>query len=112
MEYLMRYSWPGNIRELKSAFEYAFVTCHEHTIQPYHLPPDIIGEKQSNGRTKALKPTKEEMKKKQLVDALSKAKGNQSMAADILGVSRVTVWNQMKRFGIHFVHEIETQPDG
>jgi two-component system, NtrC family, response regulator HydG len=107
MEFLMRHTWPGNIRELKSAFEYAFVTCHERMIQPYHLPPDISEEKASNGTTKELSPSKEEMKKKQLIDALSQARGNQSLAAEILGVCRVTVWNQMKRFGIRYTREMD-----
>jgi transcriptional regulator of acetoin/glycerol metabolism len=40
------------------------------------------------------------MKKKQLIEALESAGGNQSRAADILGISRVTVWNRMKKFGI------------
>lgn len=110
MEYLMRYSWPGNIRELKSAFEYAFVTCNERSIQPYHLPPDICAERHSNGNGKELRPSKDEMKKRQLIEALSKAKGNQSLAAEILGVSRVTVWNQMKRFGIRYARGMEDAP--
>jgi len=38
------------------------------------------------------------MKRRQLIDALEQSGGNQSKAARILGVSRVTVWNQMKRF--------------
>ncbi|MHC1742855.1 MAG: sigma-54 interaction domain-containing protein [Syntrophobacteraceae bacterium] len=109
MEYLMRYSWPGNIRELKSAFEYAFVTCQERTIQPYHLPPDICAERHSNGNGKELRPSKDEMKKRQLIEALAKAKGNQSLAAEILGVSRVTIWNQMKRFGIRYNREMNDQ---
>jgi transcriptional regulator with PAS, ATPase and Fis domain len=118
MEYLMGYSWPGNIRELKSAFEYAFVTCHDRMIQPYHLPPDVIGEKHGNGNGNGngsgngLRSSKEEMKKKQLINALLKAKGNQSLAAEILGISRVTVWNQMKRFGIRWNRELEEQHIG
>jgi transcriptional regulator of acetoin/glycerol metabolism len=40
------------------------------------------------------------MKKEQLIEALEKSAGNQSRAAELLGVSRVTVWNRMKRFGI------------
>jgi transcriptional regulator of acetoin/glycerol metabolism len=40
------------------------------------------------------------MKKKQLIEALESAGGNQSLAADILGISRVTVWNRMKKFGV------------
>jgi two-component system response regulator HydG len=42
-----------------------------------------------------------------LVDAPARAKGNQSVAADILGVQRVTVWNRMKKYGID-VHKLIT----
>lgn len=113
MHALVKYSWPGNVRELKSAFEYAFVTCHENLIQTCHLPPDICGDTLfgGNGNTNKLKTSKEATKKTRLIDALSKAKCNQSLAAELLGVSRVTVWNQMKRFGVHYVHEIDV-PNG
>ena len=107
MELLMKYEWPGNVRELKGALEYGFVTCHENMIQSHHLPPDIRGEKHFEESARNLKVSKEEVKKKQLIDALSRTNCNQSLAAEVLGVSRVTVWNQMKRFGIKHVHNID-----
>ncbi len=100
MEILMNYSWPGNVRELKSAFDYIFATCDEQNIQPLHLPPDILRREDGSNGTRALNLSREELKKKQLVDALAQAKGNKSKAADILGISRVTVWNRMKRYGL------------
>ena len=100
MEQLMTYSWPGNVRELKSAFEYAFVSCQQPMMQPYHFPPDIYqGPKSLKTREKA-SINREEFKKKQLIEALEQAGGNQSRAAEILGVTRVTVWNRMKRYHI------------
>ena len=100
MRLLIQYPWPGNVRELRSAFEYAFVTCQDPVIQPYHFPPDIYhtpgkrtGQTQSPVERKA-------GKKRRLVEALQEAGGNQSRAAEILGVSRVTVWNQIRRFDI------------
>jgi len=108
MEVLMKYSWPGNVRELKSAFEYAFVTCQNSLIQPHHLPPDILKEKRTVKALKAAPLSKEEVKKNQLIDALTQAKGNQSVAAEILGVSRVTVWNRMKRFGIRYRRKLDS----
>ncbi len=97
MQLLMEYAWPGNVRELKSAFEYAFVTCQESLIQPYHFPPAVYP-----GQSPAKKSTlnRAVMKRKLLIEALEKADGNQSRAAEILGISRVTVWNQMKRYGV------------
>jgi transcriptional regulator with PAS, ATPase and Fis domain len=100
MEVLINYSWPGNVRELKSVFDYVFATCGERLIQPLHLPPDILKGKDDTGSPKVMNLSREEMKKKQLVDALAQAKGNKSKAADILGISRVTVWNPMKRYGL------------
>ena len=47
-----------------------------------------------------LKANRADMQKKQLIEALESADGNQSQAAEILGISRVTVWNRMKRYGI------------
>jgi two-component system, NtrC family, response regulator HydG len=108
LEILMKYPWPGNVRELKSAFEYAFVTCQERLISPHHLPPDILNEEKYIPTSKAEAPSKQEIRKRQLVDALARAKGNQSIAAEILGVSRVTVWNRMKRFGITYTRQLES----
>ena len=96
----MEYPWPGNVRELKSAFEYAFVTCQESMIQPHHFPPAIHQMQASVKNNKKSPFSRKEMKKKELVEALESAGGNQSRAADILGISRVTVWNRMKKYGI------------
>jgi len=101
MEALMNYQWPGNVRELKSAFEYAFVTCQEAIIQPHHLPPNIINEKTSLKKVTPAPFDREEIKKRELIETLEKSGGNQSEAARILGVTRVTIWNRMKRFGLY-----------
>jgi len=100
MDVLMSYPWPGNVRELKSAFEYAFVACQGSTIRPEHLPPNML--RQSGGaKNVARSPIcVDEFKKQRLVNALRQAGGNQSEAARLLGISRTSVWNQMKRFDI------------
>ncbi|MGO9555272.1 MAG: sigma-54 interaction domain-containing protein [Syntrophobacteraceae bacterium] len=100
MEILMSYSWPGNVRELRSAFDYIFATCDERYIQPLHLPADILRRKDDYSGTRLINLSREELKKTQLVNALAQAKGNKSKTADILGISRVTVWNRMKRYGL------------
>jgi transcriptional regulator with PAS, ATPase and Fis domain len=100
MHLLMAHTWPGNVRELKSAFEYGFVTCQGLMIQPRDLPPDITGMPVAVPSAINAGRTKDELKKRRLVEALDQAGGNQSRAAEILGVTRVTVWNQMRKFGI------------
>jgi two-component system, NtrC family, response regulator HydG len=100
MEVLMRYDWPGNVRELRSAFEYAFVTCQESLIQPVHLPAQLI-EGPRGIPVEERKPNNiKEKKKQELMEALQKTRGNQSEAARLLGLSRVTIWNRMKEFGL------------
>jgi PAS domain S-box-containing protein len=105
MRHLSQYHWPGNVRELKSAFEYAFVVCHGSTIEPSHLPPNILGERKGQTRPEAFPDNKDQSKKRELLEALRKAEGNQSEAARLLGISRVTVWNRLKKFKIDLKRE-------
>jgi PAS domain S-box-containing protein len=112
METLMRYAWPGNVRELKSAFEYAFVTCQDTMIQPVHFPSTLST---AGNRPRLVKPLSinlQEIEKRELIEALKKAKGNKSKAAEFLGVSRVTVWNRMKRFNVDTPRQIKINSSG
>ena len=106
MAALLRYHWPGNVRELKSAFEYAFVVCHRSLIEPHHFPPSIFDEQAPKAKKRWVSLDPNEAKRRELIKALKKAGGNQSQAARILGVSRVTVWNRMKKFGIHLTRQV------
>jgi len=110
---LINYPWPGNVRELKSALEYAFVSCRDAVIRPQDLPPEIaeyhLVDKPSASPAKS---GKDELKYQQLIEALEMTGGNQTRAADILGVSRVTVWNRMKKYGIRSVRKVKSLPDG
>ncbi len=108
LQAMMNYPWPGNVRELKSALEYAFVSCQNEVITPEHLPPEISTGTQPAVETKTYQETKDEVKKQQLIKALQKAKGNQTMTAKLLGVSRVTVWNRIRKYGIEIDKIIKT----
>jgi PAS domain S-box-containing protein len=100
MDLLTQYSWPGNVRELKSAFEYACVTCNGSLIRPEHLPPAVLDQLNDDAPPPQKGFDREEIKKIELIEALTETDGNQSKAADLLGISRVTVWNRMRRYGI------------
>ncbi len=108
MDALMGYDWPGNVRELKSAFEYAFVACHDELILPGHLPPVLY-----RGKRPAVPEPKRQpfdmrgIEKQELIEALKKTGSNQSRAADLLGVSRVTIYNRMKRYGINAARHVD-----
>jgi len=75
--------------------EYSFVTTEGLAIFPEHLPKKI-------SFPSRVKVPKEEKfnEKHQLIQALKQTKGNQSKAAKLLNINRVTVWNRMKKYGI------------
>jgi PAS domain S-box-containing protein len=106
METLMNYSWPGNVRELKSALEYAFVTCNGDVIEPQHLPPDVFQNNIQMPQKQNITFDRDETQKNRLIDALEQTGGNQTQTARILGVSRITVWNRMKKYGIKPVRKL------
>jgi len=95
MDRFMSYSWPGNVRELRSVLEYAFVIAEKGTIGLEQLPHPLVSEP-----SRRLSNSKEPQEKVALIEALRKSNGNQSEAARILGVNRVTVWNRMRKHGI------------
>jgi PAS domain S-box-containing protein len=117
MHRFMEYRWPGNVRELKSALEFAFVLADGDAIDLDQLPPKIAEpdrtlsasgqmhldarnpEISGNPQTFLSQPD-ESPEKKALIEALIKTNGNQSQAARILAINRVTVWNRMKKYGI------------
>ncbi len=101
MDRLVTYHWPGNARELKSAFEFAFVSCPGGMIGTDHLPPQILSREPVYGEGDlSLDESLDAVKRRRLVDALRRANGNQSETARLLGISRTSVWNQMKKYKI------------
>jgi PAS domain S-box-containing protein len=95
MGQFMSYSWPGNVRELKSALEYAFVIAEAGIIDLEQLPHPLVSE-----ASRYPANLKDHGEKTALIKALRQTNGNQSEAARILGVNRVTVWNRMRKHGI------------
>ena len=105
LDALTDYAWPGNVRELRNAIEYAFVLCQSGGIGVQHLPHKIVDGSQEPGLACKLDPgcVKD---REQLIEVLRQAGGNQSKAARMLGVSRVTVWKRMKKFGIDIKQDV------
>ena len=76
-----------------------------------HLPPPV----RQAGSPSPLRPVKamaaatgsrEERQRRELIGALTEAGGNQSRAAELLGISRVTVWKRMKRYGVRAERQV------
>ena len=105
LEVLTDYGWPGNVRELRNAIEYAFVLCQSGGIGVQHLPHKIVNESIEPQAACNLDPACTQ-DRAQLIDVLEQAGGNQSKAARMLGVSRVTVWKRMKKWGIDIKQDV------
>jgi PAS domain S-box-containing protein len=95
MERLMAYGWPGNVRELINVLEYAFVVCQEPVISMQHLP-ELTG-KEVHRRDRSVV---EDGQRERLVKAMEETGGNRQRAAELLGISRVTLWKLLKKHGI------------
>jgi PAS domain S-box-containing protein len=101
MNLLMNYHWPGNVRELKAAIEYAFVIKDTGLIGPNDLPG--YAHKKNDVDVYHVNQVSESEceEKSDLIEALKKSLGNKSQAARILGISRGTVWNRMRKYNIN-----------
>jgi len=98
---LRDYAWPGNIRELRHTMERAFQAADGSTITLDHLPVEIL-EVPSFDTDSALarRPTLDEVERRYIAATLRHARGNQTDAARILGISRKALWEKRKRYGL------------
>ena len=104
MQILLRFDWPGNVRELRNVIERAAVIAEE-TIEPAHLPSNLFGEfpVSSAGRTddgRSLDDRISEIEKGIIIEAISRAGGIQSRAAQILGINQRSLWHRVKKYNI------------
>ena len=91
---LSNYYWPGNVRELRNVVEYAFALGEGPCLKLDDLTPEIRGEAppQNHG------PGIDVAERDRILDALAQADGRKSDAADILGISRATLWRKMREY--------------
>ena len=99
LHFLIDYPWPGNIRELQNAIQYAFVKCKSDSIHIEHLPPEIFSF--SARQATAVSPIRRRGKLHfpQVREALERAQGNKVKAAKSLGVGRATLYRFLKEHG-------------
>jgi transcriptional regulator with GAF, ATPase, and Fis domain len=100
MRSFMNYPWPGNVRELANAVEHSVICAVDGMVRPESLP-DTMRE-YCGARTRPLPAdaTAEVDDRVQIRDALRQAGGNKTLAAQILGVDRSTLWRRMQRLGV------------
>ena len=101
LEAFANYSWPGNVRELKGVVERAVLMTRGARIGSADLPAYLL---ESPGVTfrlaSAKRPTLAEVEKTYIELTLRHARGNKSLAAQILGISRKALWEKRKRYGL------------
>ena len=97
---LNSYSWPGNIRELENSIERALNMVDEiEMITSDHLPEEIRGYKGPSS-TLTLNEVMEETERHTIINYLEVMNGNKSETAKALGISRTTLYEKMKKYGL------------
>jgi DNA-binding NtrC family response regulator len=101
---LTAYGWPGNVRELENCIERASVLRRGESITAAELPDKLRSEKASVGNIILNLPDEgislEDLEKNLIMKALEKHKGNQTRAAEYLGITRPTLIYRMDKYGI------------
>jgi transcriptional regulator with PAS, ATPase and Fis domain len=95
LEKLKKYHWYGNVRELQHAIEKAVILSDGKMIKP-----DGFYFNQTTGNNTIESATIEEMEKKMILHAMKKNSQNMSAAAQNLGITRQTLYNKMKKYGL------------
>jgi two-component system response regulator HydG len=99
MQAFMQHSWPGNVREIENIVERMVIMSKGDTIALDGLPPALAGQQQEGKRTPS--PTSlKDMERDTIVKTLEKTGGNRTKTAAILGITRKTLQNKIKEYGI------------
>lgn len=96
LKFLLQYDFPGNVRELENAIEYAFIRGKGEFIMFEDLPPHMIMTGTGNGAFTKL----EDIEKYHIQQILVRCDGNKQKAAKLLGISRKTLYNKMTKYGL------------
>ncbi len=101
---LMAWPWPGNIRELKNVIDRAILMAGEGSLTAEALGLGISAtprrEVASVGQASNLRDEREAAEKRAVLEALEKTEGNQTKAAELLGVSRRTLVSRLQQYGL------------
>lgn len=110
-EIINGYTWPGNVRELENAMAYAVINAEGDMINVMDLPEDIVSKGDFKPTVETLThdfedeksggfPSLNDIEKRAITKALTKAEGNVILAACLLGISKSTIYRKLKEYDI------------
>jgi len=116
---LETYPWPGNIRQLENAIQQAVLTSQGGELKLHHLPAAITGRADASagigpagGFGGTLRQSRETSERANILRALEKAAQSRTRAAQLLGVSRVTLYKKMKKYGLLAARDLRAPSRG
>ncbi|MGH9700083.1 MAG: sigma-54 interaction domain-containing protein [Candidatus Acidiferrales bacterium] len=99
LKLLESYAWPGNVRELKNAIEHALVFAKEPVMTPKEFPEIVRASDPSAAASRSLRSL-EDLEREAIQAALEGTRYKIGRAAEILGISRKTLLEKRKKFGL------------
>jgi len=101
MDTLMRYDFPGNVRELENIIERGVALATGDTLEPSLLPEDLRGMMMTTFRKHDDRlPTLAEQEKAYIEWVLAESGDNKTLAAQILSIDRVSLWRKLKKYDL------------
>ena len=102
MDLMQAYDWPGNVRELRNTAEYMTIHCRGDVVHTSHLPPEIRSAVAGTTAAASVSGPDNDAdgERARILDALTRAGGNRTRAARLLGMSRATLYRRLERLGI------------
>jgi DNA-binding NtrC family response regulator len=102
MRLLRAYDWPGNVRELFGVVESSAIRAGGARVEAQHLPASVRDPEGGDvpGGGKRYRASDVDEERSAIEAALASAEGSRTRAAEILGMSRTTLWRRMRDFGI------------
>lgn len=104
VQLLSSYSWPGNIRELEHSIERACVLCESGVLECKHFA--LCGkatERLETTSNSLLRSKTNSTEQKAILDALEACGGNKKAAAEMLGITRATLYSKLKKYDIYAI---------
>ncbi len=104
LDFLMRYDYPGNIRELENLIEQGVALSLDGVIHLDDIVPpelrDSVGSTDADKPSRSLQDVVDRAERNAIENVLKEVDGNKERAAELLGLSSTTLWRKMKRLDV------------